>query len=90
MSALGGKADLYHCHAKSPLLAKSGHFVAYFSIVGLSLRITIGNIGTKWINTKGRLRAMAIKRVWIEEGCISCGLADPGGVSPPETSWRKQ
>ena len=22
------------------------------------------------------LRAMAIKRVWIEEGCISCGLAE--------------
>ena len=36
----------------------------------------MGNVGTKWINTKERLRAMAIKRVWIEEGCISCGLAE--------------
>ena len=36
----------------------------------------MGNVGTKWINTNERLRAMAIKRVWIEEGCIPCGLAE--------------
>ena len=36
----------------------------------------MGNAGTKWVNTTEGLRAMAIKRVWIEEGCISCGLAE--------------
>ena len=36
----------------------------------------MGNVGTKWVNTMEGLRAMAIKRVWIEEGCISCGLAE--------------
>ncbi len=36
----------------------------------------MGNVGTKWVNTKEGLRIMAIKRVWIEEGCISCGLAE--------------
>ena len=25
---------------------------------------------------KKRLRATAIKRIWIEEGCISCGMAE--------------
>ena len=28
------------------------------------------------INLQGGLRAMAITRVWIEEGCISCGLSE--------------
>ena len=36
----------------------------------------MGNVWTKWVNTKEGMRAMAIKRVWIEEGCISCGLAE--------------
>ena len=62
--------------AECPLIATSGHFAAYFAIVGLGLRITLGNVGTKWLITKEGLRAMAIKRVWIEEGCISCGVAE--------------
>ena len=36
----------------------------------------MGNVGTKWVNTKEGLREMAIKRVWIEEGCISCGVGE--------------
>ena len=40
------------------------------------MRGHLGNVRTKWINTNEGLRAMAIKRVWIEEGCISCGMAE--------------
>ena len=76
MSVIGGKAEVIQGVSKSPLIANSGHFVAFFAIVGLSLRITMGNIWTNWINTKERLRAMAIKRVWIEEGCCNCGLSE--------------
>ena len=36
----------------------------------------MGNVGTKWVNTMEGLRAMAIKRVWIEDGCISCSNAE--------------
>ena len=36
----------------------------------------MGNVGTKWVNTKEGLRAMAIKRVWIEDGCICCSNAE--------------
>ena len=46
------------------------------AIIGPSLRGHLGKVWTKWINTKEGLRAMPIKRVWIEEGCISCGLAE--------------
>ena len=40
------------------------------------MRGHLGNVGTKWVNTKEGLRAMAIKRVWIEDGCISCGVGE--------------
>ena len=46
------------------------NFAAYFSIVGLGLRITLGNVGTKWLITKEGLRAMAIERVWIEVSVV--------------------
>ena len=91
MSAFGGKADIIHGLAKGPLIAKTDLWAGISiptrtrscfteasssAIIGPSLRGHLGNVGTKWVNTKEGLRAMAIKRVWIEDGCISCSNAE--------------